>query len=311
MKDRKIFVALSTYAQNGSEPLDLLKNSQAVFTVNSLGRRLVKDEIVAMGKGCHGIIAGIEPYDESVLERMTELKCISRCGVGIENINVDKAGQKGIKILNTPDAVIRPVAELTVALVFDLIKHLSWHSQRVKSGKWEKKAGQLLKGKRIGIIGLGNIGRETALLFKGLGTQVYGSDPRAQNDWAGPNGITILPTDKLLRESDIVSLHLCASDEHPFRLGERELFSMKKGACLVNVARGQFVDEKALLKALKEDHLGGAALDVYSQEPYHGPLCGLDNVILTPHIATLTRESRCQMELEATKNLLKFLDQGS
>ncbi|MDP2652740.1 MAG: phosphoglycerate dehydrogenase [Candidatus Omnitrophota bacterium] len=303
---KKIFVALSTFAENGREPLELLEKSGHPFWLNTTGKRLKADEVVSLGKDCEGIVAGVEPYDETVLERMTNLKCISRCGVGTDNIHKDKARQKGIAVLNTPDVVVQPVAELTLAIILDLLRHLSWHTSRMKAGQWEKKTGGLLAGKNVGIIGLGRIGKRVAEMMMYLGASVCASDVQPDEIWARQKGVAILPADELLKRADVVCLHVSASAKNPFRMTGRDIGLMKPGAVLANLSRGDAVDEAALYSALKEGRLGGAGLDVFPEEPYKGKLCELDNVVLTPHVATLTAESRLQMETEAVKNLLNY-----
>ena len=260
-----------------------------------------------MGRDCGGIIAGIEPYDSYVFDNMPELCCISRCGVGVDNIDLAKAKECGVAVLNTPDVVIQPVVELTIAMVFDLMRKLSYHAGLMRSRTWEKRAGNLLAGRTVGVLGLGRIGRKMAEVMVNLGTKVYGADISPDLHWAEASGVTIVSLGELLRISDILTLHLSATKGAKVQLDEGRLRSMKKGAVIVNTARGQFIDETALFKVLKDGHLDGAALDVYQEEPYTGKLCELENVILTPHLATLTKESRLQMETEATHNLIDFL----
>lgn len=307
MNQRKILVALSTFGEYGDMPLRLLKESGSPYTINPLKKRLVREEIIEMGKDCEGIIAGVEPYDDYVLEHLPKLRCISRCGVGIDNIAQEKAKERGICILNTPNVVIQPVVELTIAMIFDLLRKLSYHAALMRAKRWEKKAGHLLMGRKIGIIGLGRIGKRVAEVLKTLGAQVRGYDPFPDKQWAQAHGIEIVPCKQIIRESDVLLLHLSVISGAPFRLGEQEIRSMKQGAMVVNVARGEFIDEEALYGALNDGHLAGAALDVFPQEPYQGKLCTLDNIVLTPHLATLTEESRLQMETEATANLIEFL----
>ena len=306
MKD-KVFVALSTFAEYGEEPLKLLDQSGINYSLNELGRRLVREEIVDLGKGATGIIAGVEPYDAPVLELLPELKCISRCGVGIDNIDLDLAKEKGVAIRNTPDVVIRPVVELTIAMMFDLMRKLSLHTGRLWKKEWRKSAGNLLAGKTVGILGLGRIGRSVSETLLKLDAQVIGTDIHPDVGWAKNCGVRIVPLDELLATSDILSLHLSVVPENRFILGSEEIASMKKGAWLVNVSRGNLLDDSALFEALASDKLEGAAMDVFPEEPYSGPLCNLDNVVMTPHVATLTKESRVQMELEATENLLNCM----
>ncbi len=304
---KKVFVALSTFAQYGSKPLDILLSADVEFAVNSLGRRLVKEELIQMASGCHGIIAGVEPYDKDVLDALTELECISRCGVGIDNIDHEIARDKGIVIRNTPDVVIQPVAELTIAMIFGLLRRLIFHTVSLCSGKWQKAAGGLLYGKKVGILGLGRIGKRVATILYPIGCEIMASDICPDVFWAKQHNVKIVSIEELLRESDILSFHLSYTGGNRFVLGRKEIAQMKDGCVIINTSRGCFVDENAIYEALKEGKLGGAGLDVFSEEPYSGPLCELDNVVLTPHIATLTRESRLNMEIEATINLLESL----
>ena len=305
MKPR-ILVALSTFGEYGDEPVKLLEESGFAFILNPLGRRLLKEEIIDLGRDCEGVIAGVEPYDDHVLDNMPNLRCISRVGVGTDNISIEKAKERGIEIRNTPDVVIQPVAELTVAMIYDLLRRLSFHTMLLRSKRWEKSPGHLLAGKKVGILGLGRIGKRVAEIMIKLDTEVYGADLFPNLQWAERVGIRIVSVDELIRLSDVLTLHLSLDKNNPFRLGREEIRRMKKGSVLINTARGQIIDEMALYGALRDKHLDGAALDVFPEEPYTGKLCELDNVVLTPHIATLTKESRAQMELEATLNLINF-----
>jgi len=299
----KVAVALSTFAQYDKAPLELLKNLDCVF--NNTGKRLNREEVVALCQGCDGVIAGIEPYDNYVIDNLPKLRCISRCGVGIDNIDLEKAKAKGIKVLNTPYAVIQPVAELTIAMAFDLLRKLSYHTALLKGKNWKKAAGSMLYGKDVGVLGLGRIGRRVAELFTKLDAKVYGSDLCPDKPWATACKVTITGVEDILKRCDIVTIHLASDKENPFCLGREQFAMMKSGALVINTARGKFLDEEALYNSLKSGHLAGAALDVFTEEPYSGKLCELDNVVLTPHLATLTVESRASMELEAAQNLIK------
>lgn len=301
-----IFVALSTFSEFDRTPIEILDQSGFEYSLNPTGRRLIQHEIIKFGRNAYGIIAGVEPYDDYVLDNIPNLRCISRCGVGIDNISIEKAKEKNIEIRNTPEVVIQPVVELTVAMIFDLMRRLSYQTGLMRAKIWQKSAGNLLAGKKLGILGLGRIGKKVSEVMLKLGTEVYGSDLSPDTEWAEIMGVKVVPADQLLRLSDILSIHLSEVEGKPFRLGEKDISLMKKGAFLVNVSRGQFVDEDALYVALKSGRLAGAALDVFPQEPYSGKLCELENVILTPHIATLTKESRVQMESEAASNLVNF-----
>lgn len=307
MGDR-IFVALSSFGDYGAAPLELLRESGIPFAVNPHGRRLSGDEIVSLaGEDVTGIVAGGESYDARILGNLSTLRCLSRCGLSLDNIDQGCTVRRGILVRNTPDVVTLPVAELTLGLIFSLLRQLTLHDRTMHGGQWGRRAGSQLAGKTVGILGLGRIGRRVAEMLRGLGVRVMGSDPSPDLAWAARAGVEVVPMEKLLREVDILSLHVSLDVDTPFRMDESYFEAMKEGAWLVNTSRGGIVDEAALFAALKSDKLAGAALDVFAQEPYSGPLSALENVILTPHVGTLTRESRMYMEVEAVQNLLDAL----
>jgi D-3-phosphoglycerate dehydrogenase len=250
-------------------------------------------------------IAGVEPYDAPSLEQLPLIKCISRCGAGVDAIDLKIAKQKNIAVLNTPDAPTEAVAELALTMMLTLSRNITKQVRAVK--EWKRLDAHLLAGKRVGIVGLGRIGKRVIELLKPFHVSVVVNDPYADSSWAAANGITLVKLDELLSTCDIVSLHAAKSVEHPLVLGHEQLTKMKQGAMLINLARGNMVDETALYAALKSGHLWGAGLDVYSQEPYHDVLCELDNVVLTPHSATLTMETRVAMEVECVEKGIRFL----
>lgn len=301
-----IFVALSTFSEFDKDPLYLLQQSGFKYSLNPLGRRLVQEEIVKMAKDAEGIIAGVEPYDEFVLSNLHKLRCISRCGVGTDNIDIKRTEEKGVVIKNTPDAVVLPVVELTIGMIFDLLRKLSYHTYLMRSHQWHKNPGNLLSSRKVGVLGLGRIGKKVAEILIKLDADVYGTDLSVDYSWAEKNRIKIIPCELLLKTCDIVTIHISISKKNKLTLGKKEIGVMKKGALLVNTSRGSLIDEEALYDALKSNHIAGAALDVYNKEPYSGPLCNLDNVVLTPHIATFTKESRNQMEIESVQNIINF-----
>ncbi len=311
MTQLKILVALSTFAEYGKKPLVLLKKSGARVVFNISGQRLTSDGILKLGKDCDAIIAGVESYTSQLLAELLNLKCISRCGVGVDNVNLAKAAELGIKVLNTPQPVIVPVAELTVGMMLDLLRHITWHTVSLRAQKWQKKGGQNLQGKTVGIIGLGRIGKKVAQLLKAFDVQMIGCDVYPDEVWAKQNNVELVSATELLKRSDIVTLHLKNDKNFPFVLGEKEIRLMKPQSILLNLSRGELVDEQALYFALKEGYLAGAGVDVFSQEPYSGKLSTLDNVLMTPHIATLTAQSRLEMEVQAVENLLAVFKNAS
>jgi D-3-phosphoglycerate dehydrogenase len=259
-----------------------------------------------------GIIAGVEPLTAAVLKDASPyLKVISRCGTGLDNVDCEVAKQLNIAVLNTPAAPAEAVAELTVALIFSLIRNVSYHDHAVRAGFWTKKMGVLLSEITLGIIGLGRVGKRVAGILQPFGAKVLAAETNPDHEWIGSHGVSLLTVPELLRASDIVSLHLpyATGDLHHFMNAER-LKGMKQHSYLINTSRGALVDEEALCNALREEHLAGAAIDVFEREPYNGPLKKFNNVILSPHVGSYARATRNRMELEAAQNLLAALQRG-
>jgi len=304
---KKILVSPSSFGNCGSEPIDLLKKKGFEIILNPYGRKLTTDEVIKLGKDCIGIIAGVEPLNADVLIALSNLKCISRCGSGIDNVDVKKADELGIIVKNTPLGPTRAVSELTIGLIFDLLRQISLRDRLIRKGEWHKEMGFLLKNKKIGILGLGHIGRNTAELLLKLDAQVYGFDIEPYKTLISKTKIKLLSFDELLSNCDVICVHVSTKPGSACLIGKKELEKMKKDSFLVNVSRGGVVDEKALYKALKTGKILGAAVDVFEKEPYNGPLKELDNVILTPHIGSYAKEARLEMELDSVKNLLDVL----
>lgn len=306
MKD-KILVSSASFGKYGRRPQQLLEEAGYEVVLNNLGRQMTPEEVIEFGRDCIGIVASVEPLNARVLESLPRLRCVSRLGVGIDNIDLDKARELGIVIRNTPDAPTRAVAELAVGLVFDVLRNISHCDREMRQGRWYKYMGNLLHQKKVGILGLGRIGRLVAEMLQKLGAEVAGADIKPDREWAEANGIVLMSMTELLRESDIICLHISYAEDNYHIIGSKELESMKKGAYLVNLSRGGIVDEDALYRALKSKHLTAAAIDVFEHEPYSGPLTELDNMVLTPHYGSNAVEARLDMEMQAVRNLIESL----
>lgn len=303
----KILTSPSSFGQVGIEPLTILIENKFEIINNPFGRKLTEAEVIDLAKGCVGIIAGVEPLTAAVMDALPNLKCISRVGVGMDNVDLEYAKQKGIAVLNTPDGPTRAVAELTVAMTMSLLRKIPQAHANLKLRIWKKETGNLLFGKTIGIIGLGRIGRLVAELFRGLGNPVIGFDISPDIIWAKQKGIELTDFETVIKQSDIITLHVPGNKDKSAVIGENEILKIKDGAFLINIARGGIIDEQALYQALKTNKLSGAAIDVFSNEPYDGDLCELDNVVLTPHIGSYAAEGKLLMEIDAVKNLIQTL----
>lgn len=297
-------ISPSSFGECSVEPINMLKEAGFEVVLNPYHRRLTPEEVLVLAKDCVGIIAGVENLDGNTLSKLKNLRVISRVGVGLENIDLKAAEELGIVIKNTPEAPTQAVAELTLGLILNLLRHISLQDRLMHAKRWEKKMGCLLSGKTIGIIGIGRIGKKVAQFLKGMEAKIVAYDLKPDKKWAAKHKIGILPLNDLLSISDVITIHVSSPN---ILLGEKEFKVLKKGAYLVNISRGEVIDEKALYHALKSNWLSGVALDVFSDEPYFGQLTELENVILTPHIGSYARESRIKMECEAVRNLLGTL----
>ena len=304
---KKVFISTSTFAQDDNRALELLKKAGLEIQLNPHGRKLNEDEMVNFLSDKDFLIAGTEPITKKVIASAKNLKIISRCGVGLDSVDLKAADEAGIKVYNTPYGPTLSVAELTIGLMLDLLRMVPNMDREIRAGVWKKRMGNLLKGKKVGIIGFGRIGQKVTEILMPFGVEISYYDVSAVKTSLD---CTFKPLNELLRWADIITLHCLASEDGRSIIGEEELKNMKKGAWLINTSRGGLVDERSLYVSLKEGHLSGAALDVFEKEPYDGPLSELDNIILTPHIGSYAKEARIKMEADAVENLLAGLKNG-
>lgn len=303
----KVLTSPSSMGQVGSEPFELLEKNGFEVLNNPYGRRLTEDEVIELAKDCVGIVAGVEPLTARVMDACRDLKCISRVGVGMDSVDLEYAKKKGIVVVNTPNGPTRGVAELTLAVTLSLLRRIPQADADMKNKTWKKQIGNLILDKKVGIIGLGRIGSLVAELFRGLGNPVIGYDLYPDTDWAKDNQVSLKSFDEVIELADILSLHVPANNDGTPVIGESEIQKMKDGAFLINLSRGGVVDEEVLYNALVNNKLAGAAVDVFSEEPYDGDLCDLDNIVLTPHLGSYAKEGKLRMEIDAVKNLIEGL----
>ncbi len=240
-----------------------------------------------------------------MIDKMQNMKLIVRGGVGLDNIDVEYAKSKGIEVKNTPAASSASVAELVLAHMFALSRHIVRGTRGISEGQWEKKKlkGVELAGKTLGIIGLGRIGQELGKRALALGMNVLGYDPYVKDI----ERVESVELDKLIREADYISVHTPLTDETRHFIGDNEFEKMKDGVVLVNCARGGVLDEDALLRALKNGKVRGAGLDVFEQEPpSRSELLKLPNVTFTPHIGASTKEAQARIGKEVVDIIKEF-----
>ncbi len=302
-----VAVTCRDFAVDDDRPLGLLARAGFAVRVNTTGRRLSADEIVEIAADAVGIVAGTEPFREDLLARLGTLRVLSRCGTGVDNVDVGAASRRGIPILRTPDGPAPAVAELALAMILGLARRLPLHDRLVRSGRWEARSGDLLEERTLAIVGLGRIGRRLAEIARPLFRRIVAVEPVPDLPTCERLAVELLSLDEALAAADVVSLHLPSAPETRGLFDAARLARMKRGAYLVNTARGELVDEAALLAAIESGRLAGAALDVFAEEPYRGPLLERPEVIVTPHVGSRTVETRRRMELEAVENLIRTL----
>lgn len=276
------------------------------------GWKYTDEELISACGDVHAVMgASRERYSRKFMESVPKLMVISKYGRGVEKIDLEAATEHGILVANTPDTHVDSVAEHAMALILGVAKRLSFAAEYARRGGWRDQNVETieLSGKTIGMIGMGKVGGALVNRLRGWNMRFLAYDPyRSEKDFE-EMGVTSVTLEELLRESDIISLHVVATDETRKMIGEGELRLMKKSSFLINTARGEVIDEKALVKALQEGWIAGAGLDVTDPEPPQtdNPLFKMDNVIITPHIAGWSSEGVIRFLNKAVRNLLKAL----
>ncbi len=251
--------------------------------------------------------------DAKLLESAPKLRVIGRAGVGVDNIDTDAATHRGIVVMNTPGANAVAVAELTLGLMISLARAIPRANSTMHAGKWDKKSlqGQELRGKTLGIVGLGRIGLEVARRAASFGMNIIGYDPFVAPVIARENNVTLVPIDDIFKASDYLTLHVGLTTQTEGLINATSIKIMKKGIRIINCARGELIVEQALADAIKSGHVGGAALDVFHQEPLkESPFYNLDNVILSPHIAGATDEAQEAIGIQLAMQVRDYLKLG-
>jgi D-3-phosphoglycerate dehydrogenase len=259
------------------------------------------------------VVRSAVQVDDALMEKAPKLRVIGRAGVGVDNIDAEAATHRGIVVMNTPGANAVAVAELSVGLMIALARKLPSANTTMHAGKWDKKnlQGGELRGKTLGILGLGRIGLEVAKRARGFGLDIIGSDPFVSAAVARENGIKLVSLDELIAGSDFLTLHVGLTPQTTGVINEKSIARMKKGVRIINCARGELIEDEALIAALKSGQVAGAALDVFTVEPpKESPYFGMDNVILTPHIAGSTSEAQEAVGIQIARQVRDYLKLG-
>jgi len=299
----RVAIGPSSFAQEDKTPLQMLEDSGVEVKPNPYSRRLTEDEIIGHLEGVDGLIAGLEPLNRRVLSSAPQLKAIARVGIGVTNVDFEAAAEFDVKISNTPDPPAAAVAELTVTALLALCRKLMPTNAALHRKEWKKTIGAGLLGAKVLLVGYGRIGRRVAHLLRAFGAKILVCDPFIQQDSLCHGEIQVNLAEGL-GEADVVSLHASGTE---VLIGSDQFQQMREGVILLNSARGELVQEEALVAALESGKVAGAWLDAFWEEPYTGKLTEFDRVLLTPHVGTYTQRCRLDMESEAVRNLLRDL----
>lgn len=303
----RVLITTIPFGEVNRRPLELLEAVGVDYAINPIGRKLREEELTELIGDFDVLIAGTEPITARVLDRAPRLKLISRVGIGLDSVDLRAARQRGVLVSYTPEAPAPAVAELTIGLMLSALRSIPHADRGVRNGVWHRYLGARLAGKTVGVIGVGRVGSRVIQHLAGFEARILANDLKPTIE--AQNAPYVQWTDKatIYKEADLITLHLPLTLQTRHLITRRELSLMQAHAILINTSRGGIVNEQDLAAALWAGRLAAAALDVFQQEPYAGPLANVENCILTCHMGSMTKDCRARMELEATEEVLRFL----
>lgn len=310
LKTMRVLVTPTSYAKNDPSLRTVLEEQVGEVIYNTSGKPLSADDLLKLIPDIDGYIAGLDAITAEVIAAANRLKVIARYGVGVDAVDLDAARARGIIVTNTPGANAASVAELTLGLMLALARDIPTAAHSTRQGEWLRLQGVSLEGKVIGLIGFGAIGRQVARLLGGFECTLLAYDPIADESQASALGVHLVSQAEVISQADFLSLHCPVTDETRQMVNAAFLAAMKPGAYLINTARGELVDENALLAALDSGRLRGAALDVFTSEPPppDSPLLQHPRLIATPHIGAHTDGATNAMGWMALRDCLAVLN---
>lgn len=309
MNKLKVLITAKSFGKEGREPFDILERAGIKAVIRRKNEIWTEEELIGIIDEFDGIIVGADEVTRNVIEKAKKLRIISKHGVGVDNIDIGAATEKGIIVTAGLGSNTVAVAEFAVTLIMNLARNITISNNETKKGKWVRRIGSELKGKTVGIIGMGKIGKEVAKRLYGMGMDIMAYEPFKDEKFAKTYQIKYVTLDKLLQNSDFVSLHAPLMPETQNIINKDNILLMKETAYIINTARGGLIDEDSLYKALNEKRIAGAAIDVFTNEPpLHSPLLTLENVIATPHIGAYTHEAVHNMSCMAASAIADYFE---
>jgi D-3-phosphoglycerate dehydrogenase / 2-oxoglutarate reductase len=304
----KVLITTVPFGDKNRLPLDLLENAGIDYLINPFNKKITEDQLAVIIPDFDVLIAGTEPITEKVLNRATNLKLISRVGIGLDSVDLIAAQKRNIKVSYTPDAPSQAVAELTLGMMLTLLRAVHVSNSQMHNGKWHRFYGKRLEKVTIGIIGMGRIGNGVLKRLKGFEpSKIIVNDLKPNPELDREFKIEWTNKEKIYKEADIISLHIPLTHLTKNMIRKEHLYSMKPDAVIINTSRGGIVNEQDLYDVMDSGHLSGAAIDVFEKEPYSGPLREIERCLLTAHMGSMSIDCRTRMEIESTEEAIRFL----
>jgi D-3-phosphoglycerate dehydrogenase len=306
----KVLITTVPFADKDPLPLKLLDDAGIDYLINPIGRKLQEYELAEMICDFDVMIAGTESITEKVMANGKNLKLISRVGIGLDSVDLLAAEKRGIRVSYTPDAPAPAVAELTIGMMLTLLRHVHVANSQMHRGLWRRHFGRRVSEITIGIIGAGRIGTGVIERLSSFHpSKILVNDINSSVEFSSMSWVHSAPKDQIYKQADIISLHLPLTAQTRNMIGYNDLKSMKEDAIIINTSRGGIINECSLARVLQEGHLAAAAIDVFEQEPYRGRLQDIERCLLTSHMGSMSVDCRTRMELEATEEAIRFLQE--
>jgi D-3-phosphoglycerate dehydrogenase len=305
---KKVLVTTLMFARYSEAPLQCLRDGGLEIVRTSQASAREADVLACIDDNTIAIIVGLEPITKAVINSAPSLKVIAKHGIGVDNIDLNAAKERGVRVVNAPGTNSEAVADLTIGFMFALARNILDSNAKLRAGEWPRVMGKSVWGATAGIIGMGAIGKAVARRARGLNMTTLAYDPFFDQQFADANQVQKSSLEEVLASADFVTIHIPYSEQTKNLIGKDELAKMKPSAYLLNTSRGGIVDEQALFEALSNNKIAGAAIDVFAKEPPVGsPLLSLSNIITTPHMGAYTEESLKLTSEFAAKMVLEVL----
>jgi D-3-phosphoglycerate dehydrogenase / 2-oxoglutarate reductase len=304
----KVLITTVPFGDKNRLPIEQLEDAGIEYLINPLGRKLKEEELVEMVSDFDALIAGTEPITDKVMSAASNLKLISRVGIGLDSVDLLAAERRGVNVCYTPDAPAPAVAELTIGLMLSLLRSVHVVNAQMHLGEWHRHLGRRIPEVTIGIIGAGRIGGRVLRLLAGFGRpRILVNDTNPNLEVAPDLKLEWVGKEEIYREADLISLHVPMTMQTKNMIQREQLIIMKPDAMIINTSRGGIISENDLAEVLSTGHFNGVAIDVFDQEPYTGVLTQIDRCLLTSHMGSMSIDCRARMEIEATEEAVRFL----